>query len=207
MTQVKVPSDFPNVLKQYTKSALMTQPADLLAWTVAYFEALDGGDKVPVKRKVEQAENVLTIGTLDMVFRQFHLQKRVSAKRLEVAWVRLGLPLEELDAILTSGRFKRESVNIFKFTTLGSGYLAEGDIKQGMRIFCEIVTDDVDGGASRIPYDIFRQGYQYLAKVYNETSQVEAVLGFVKRKADKHHGFVAPRHFLHKNCPPMATPQ
>merc|ERR1712002_591924 len=93
-----------------------------------------------------------------MVFRQFHLQKRVSAKRLEVAWVRLGLPLEELDAILTSGRFKRESVNIFKFTTLGSGYLAEGDIKQGMRIFCEIVTDDVDGGASRIPYDIFSKG-------------------------------------------------
>ena len=37
---IQIPSDFPGILKQYTKAAIRTQPRDLLQWSAAYFRCL-----------------------------------------------------------------------------------------------------------------------------------------------------------------------
>ena len=51
--QIKVPPEFPEILKQFTKAAIRTQPADLLTWSAAYFEALSHGEEPPVKDRLE----------------------------------------------------------------------------------------------------------------------------------------------------------
>lgn len=47
--QIKIPSTFPYILKQYAKAAIRTQPYDLLQWTCAYFRALANSEIPPVK--------------------------------------------------------------------------------------------------------------------------------------------------------------
>lgn len=47
--QIKIPSTFPYILKQYAKAAIRTQPYDLLQWTCAYFRALANSEVPPVK--------------------------------------------------------------------------------------------------------------------------------------------------------------
>ena len=34
---IQIPPEFPKILKQYTKAAIRTQPADLLLWSASYF--------------------------------------------------------------------------------------------------------------------------------------------------------------------------
>ncbi len=34
--QIHIPSDFPDVLLQFSKAAIRTQPTDVLAWSAAY---------------------------------------------------------------------------------------------------------------------------------------------------------------------------
>jgi len=50
---VRIPPDFPKVLKQYTKAAIRTQPKDLILWSVAYFRCLADGEVPPVKERLE----------------------------------------------------------------------------------------------------------------------------------------------------------
>lgn len=33
--QIKIPAELPNILKEYTKAAIRTQPADVLQWSAA----------------------------------------------------------------------------------------------------------------------------------------------------------------------------
>jgi hypothetical protein len=34
--QIHIPSDFPDILLQFSKAAIRTQPTDVLAWSAAY---------------------------------------------------------------------------------------------------------------------------------------------------------------------------
>ena len=34
--QIPIPSDFPDILLQFSKAAIRTQPNDILAWSAAY---------------------------------------------------------------------------------------------------------------------------------------------------------------------------
>ena len=51
--QIKVPPAFPDILKQYTKAAIRTQPRDLVRWSAAYFLALANGERPPMKQRLE----------------------------------------------------------------------------------------------------------------------------------------------------------
>ena len=50
---IQIPSDFPGILKQYTKAAIRTQPRDLLLWSAAYFRCLARGEPPPAKDRLE----------------------------------------------------------------------------------------------------------------------------------------------------------
>jgi len=47
------------------------------------------------------------------------------------------------------------------------------DITEAMRIVCQILTSDPDGGASRIEFETFKTLYQYLASLSGEISQAQ----------------------------------
>ena len=34
--QIKIPPELPDILKQFTKAAIRTQPQDILAWSAAF---------------------------------------------------------------------------------------------------------------------------------------------------------------------------
>merc|ERR1712223_2137826 len=52
-SQISIPAELPDLLKQYTKAAIRTQPPDILQWSAAYFSSLANGDPLPVKRRLE----------------------------------------------------------------------------------------------------------------------------------------------------------
>ncbi|XP_038652803.1 ropporin-1-like protein isoform X2 [Scyliorhinus canicula] len=51
--QIEIPPEFPDILKQFTKAAIRTQPRDVLQWSAAYFAALSKGETLPVKERYE----------------------------------------------------------------------------------------------------------------------------------------------------------
>jgi hypothetical protein len=72
--QIRIPPKLPNILKQYTKAAMRTQPRDLICWTAAYFKALAEGVVPPVKDILEypqeESKDGLTLGYLRVLNNQ-----------------------------------------------------------------------------------------------------------------------------------------
>jgi hypothetical protein len=77
--QISIPSEFPDILLQFSKAAIRTQPSDVLAWSAAYvvfsnlthililfqnryFRALANGQTPPVKERTkDNLENIYSI--------------------------------------------------------------------------------------------------------------------------------------------------
>ena len=72
--QIEVPPKLPMILKQFCKSAIRTQPYDLLRWSSAYFHALANGEEPPTKLRLEYPPTCtaygLTTGFLKVLLRQ-----------------------------------------------------------------------------------------------------------------------------------------
>merc|ERR1711990_1288946 len=68
-SQISIPAELPDLLKQYTKAAIRTQPPDILQWSAAYFSSLANGEPLPVKRRLEPVVGTgLTVGNFDDEF-------------------------------------------------------------------------------------------------------------------------------------------
>jgi hypothetical protein len=74
LEQINVPAKLPSILKQFCKSAIRTQPFDLLKWSSAYFHALANCEEPPTKLRLEyppaSSAHGLTLGFLKVLFRQ-----------------------------------------------------------------------------------------------------------------------------------------
>ncbi|XP_006740984.2 ropporin-1-like protein [Leptonychotes weddellii] len=74
--QIRIPPELPDILKQFTKAAIRTQPADVLQWSAGYFSALSRGDPLPVKDRIEmpvatqKTDTGLTQGLLKVLHKQ-----------------------------------------------------------------------------------------------------------------------------------------
>jgi len=203
--QINIPSELPDILKQFTKSAIRTQPPDILAWSAAYFTALANGETLPVKRRLEAQGSGLTAGMLEMIISQFKGKDEVDVKMIEKRWKDIGLPMEQLREILTAGSFE-DSVNLSHFTAIGANYLGGGNMTEAMRTICHVLTQDADGGPNRIPFDTFKSMYEYLIRQRGDdsASQLDSVLAYLTEEADRQDGFVMPRNFLHPDCPSLS---
>ncbi|OXB65193.1 hypothetical protein ASZ78_004950 [Callipepla squamata] len=113
--QIKIPPELPDIMKQFTKAAIRTQPRDVLQWSAAYFTALSKGEPLPVKERMETP----------------------STK-------------QKTDTGLTPGLLK---------------VLHNQSLLSSMKHACEILTQDPEGGAARIPYETFSFLYCYLASI------------------------------------------
>ncbi|CAH8523993.1 unnamed protein product [Schistosoma turkestanicum] len=51
--QIQIPPALPDILKQFTKAAIRTQPKDVLKWSHAYFKAIAQNEVPPVKMRLE----------------------------------------------------------------------------------------------------------------------------------------------------------
>ena len=74
--QIQIPPELPDILKQFTKAAIRTQPKDLLSWAYAYFQAMANNEVLPVKERVEipvatqKTDTGLTPGLLRILNKQ-----------------------------------------------------------------------------------------------------------------------------------------
>ncbi|XP_057234574.1 ropporin-1-like protein [Malurus melanocephalus] len=200
--QIKIPPELPDILKQFTKAAIRTQPYDVLQWAAAYFSALSKGEPLPVKDRLEMALATgktgigLTPGLLKVLHNQLSSKDTVMVAELEEKWKDLGLPEAQLKAILQLDSFGEE-VEWMKFLALGCSVLGES-LLSSMKQACEILTTDPEGGAARIPFETFSFIYSYLARIDGEISETETeeFLEGIKTQADEHSGMVLIRHFL-----------
>ncbi|XP_010310193.2 ropporin-1-like protein isoform X1 [Balearica regulorum gibbericeps] len=200
--QIKIPPELPDILKQFTKAAIRTQPHDVLQWAAAYFSALSKGEPPPVKERIEMplaTEKTgagLTPGLLKILHKQLSPKGTVSVAELKEKWKHLCLPEEQLKAILQLDDFGEE-VEWMKFLALGCSVLG-GSLLGSMKHACEILTRDPEGGAARIPFGTFSFLYSYLASIDGEIPEekTEAFLHKIKEQANQQTGMVLLRNFL-----------
>ncbi|XP_067853292.1 ropporin-1-like protein isoform X2 [Heptranchias perlo] len=201
--QIEIPPDFPDILKQFTKAAIRTQPRDVLQWSAAYFAALSKGETLPVKERFEMPvatqknDTGLTPGLLKILHKQLSPKNYVDAYELEDKWKDLGLPIQRLKSILQLGNFENE-IEWMKFLALACSDLG-GSLFSALKYACEILTTDPTGGAAHIEFETFTFLYTYLAKMDGEIleSEVEEVLLCLQEDVDKQGGLIQPRNFKH----------
>uniref|UniRef100_A0A3Q3VU15 Ropporin-1-like protein n=1 Tax=Mola mola TaxID=94237 RepID=A0A3Q3VU15_MOLML len=173
--QINIPPQLPDILKDFTKSAIRTQPADLLQWSAAYFNALSKGECLPVKERLEMnvgtqmRDYKLTPGFLKVLHNQLSSRQTCSKDELQQKWQGLCLPMDQLEILLSLGSFASD-INWMDFFALGCSALG-GTILSSLKFACEILTDDEEGGAARIPFETFIKLYTYLAKLDGDIPQ------------------------------------
>lgn len=206
--QIVIPAGLPDILKEFTKAAIRTQPADLLQWSAAYFQALAKGEVPPVKDRLEQSlpsaeERLggLTKGALAVLHKQLDHKGTVTVEEVREKWQQIGCAQSKLEELLTIGNFSEE-VEWQKFLAL-TCTAVEKTLPAALRLLCEILSPDPEGGAARVPLGQLLSLYSFLAQVDGEVSreQVAAVAEFLTKEANRYNGTIGPQEFLHPSCP------
>ncbi|KAG9488108.1 hypothetical protein GDO78_007740 [Eleutherodactylus coqui] len=208
--QITIPPELPDLLKQFTKAAIRTQPPDVLQWSAAYFSSLSRGEPLPVTERVEmpvatqKTDTGLTPGLLRALHRQLASRVTVPVQEVEQKWKDLCLPQQQLDSILQLDHHGGE-VDWMQFLALACSALG-GSITTALKYACEILTEDPEGGAARIPLQTFIFLYKYLAQIDGDISDstIEEVIGALQEEAGKQGGMIQPRNFLSPQCPPLS---
>ncbi|XP_039983527.1 ropporin-1-like protein isoform X2 [Xiphias gladius] len=173
--QISIPPELPEILKNFTKAAIRTQPKDLLLWSAAYFSALSKGECLPIKDKLEmnvatqKTDTGLTPGLLKTLHKQLSPRQTCSKEELQRKWKGLCLPMDQLETLLSLGCFSSE-IYWMEFFALGCSALG-GTLMSSLKFACEILTEDEEGGAMRIPFDTFVKLYTYLAHLDGDMPQ------------------------------------
>ncbi|XP_008835854.1 ropporin-1-like protein [Nannospalax galili] len=195
--QIHIPPELPDILKQFTKAAIRTQPADVLQWSAGYFSALSRGDPLPVKDRIEmpvatqKTDTGLTQGLLKVLHKQCSHKEYVELADLEKKWKNLCLPVEKFRAILQLDPCE-DKIEWIKFLALGCSTLG-GSLITAMKNACEILTADPEGGPARIPFKSFAYIYQYLSGLDPElpAADTESYLATLKEKSEsKKNGMI-----------------
>ncbi|XP_063062785.1 ropporin-1-like protein [Engraulis encrasicolus] len=192
--QINIPPELPDILKQFTKAAIRTQPDDVLKWSAAYFAALSKGEALPVKERLEMGPKTgqtgLTPALLKVMHKQLSSKNPVHKPDLKQKWKGLCLPYEQLESILSLGNFIEE-INWMDFFALGCSVLG-GSLMGAMKHACEILTEEPQGSAARIPYATFAGLYTYLARLDGDIpqEQIDNFLQNLQESAAKENGMV-----------------
>ncbi|XP_073440188.1 ropporin-1-like protein [Dendrobates tinctorius] len=208
--QIHIPPELPDLLKQFTKAAIRTQPHDVLQWSAAYFHSLSRGEPLPVTDRVElpvatqRNDSGLSPGLLRVLHRQLSGRVLVPVEELEQRWRAVCLPQAQLLGLLELDP-PGTQVEWMKFLALACSALG-GSITTALKYACEILTEDPEGGAARIPQQTFVFLYSYLAQIDGDIadSTISEVLSALQAEAGKQGGMIQPRNFLSPQCPPLS---
>lgn len=199
--QIHVPPELPEILKQYTKAAIKSQPPDVLAWSAAYFRALANGEQPPVRDASANQSNNLTAGLLRVLNRQLGPRILCPLETIATKWDNLALPRNQFDRIVEIGKFEG---NIFwiKFFALACSSLS-ANLYETLKLSCEILAPE---GDSQIPLELFFEIYQYLANVDGTVppQNLREVRSYLYPISAKQDGFVSPKNFYNNaSCPTL----
>ncbi|XP_074549838.1 ropporin-1-like protein [Halichoeres trimaculatus] len=201
--QINIPPDLPDILKNFTKASIRTQPKDVLMWSMAYFNALSKGECLPVKDRLEmnvatqKTDTGLTPGLLKTLHKQLSQEQTCSKEELQKKWKGLCLPVEQLEILLFLGSFDSD-IDWLEFFALGCNALG-GTLISSLKFACEILTEDEEGGAARIPFTTFTKLYTYLAHLDGDMPQkhVDNFLSSLQAQVELQQGMIKPLDFIH----------
>eukprot|EP00066_Takifugu_rubripes_P004520 XP_003967948.2 PREDICTED: ropporin-1-like protein [Takifugu rubripes] len=205
--QIHIPPQLPDILKSFTKAAIRTQPTDVLQWAEAYFTALSKGEFLPVKERLEMniasqtTDTGLTPGLLKVLHKQLSQRQKCSRKELQNKWKGVCLPPEQLETLLSLGSFG-SVVDWMSFFALGCSTLG-GSLMTSLKFACEILTEDEEGGAARIPFTTFVKLYTYLAHLDGDIPQehMDRFLESLQERVDLQDGMIKPLDFINSPHP------
>ncbi|XP_041823432.1 ropporin-1-like protein [Melanotaenia boesemani] len=198
--QINIPPELPDILKNFSKAAIRTQPKDLLVWSAAYFSALAKGECLPVKERLEmnvatqKTDTGLTPGLLKTLHKQLSSRQTCSKEELQMKWKGLCLPMDQLETLLLLGSFESE-MNWMEFFALGCSALGR-TLMSSLRCACEILTNDEEGGPARIPFDTFVKLYTYLAHLDGDLQDhIDNFLSSLQPQVNKQNGMIQVSNF------------
>ncbi|VDK79615.1 unnamed protein product [Dibothriocephalus latus] len=181
--QIEIPPALPDIMKQFTKAAIRTQPKDPLEWS---YEALANKEVPPVKERLE-----MPISTTDKASAGIVLECKVEEK-----WLALALPLERLQEIWRIGNFGQD-VKWLHFLSLAATQIAPS-LAQTLCLLCELLTDEKDNASPPISFDLFCEIYRYLGSVDPNlpSEHIEQIILNLTFEAQQHCGRISKREFL-----------
>uniref|UniRef100_A0A8C4KIK9 Rhophilin associated tail protein 1 n=1 Tax=Dromaius novaehollandiae TaxID=8790 RepID=A0A8C4KIK9_DRONO len=170
------------VLIQYTKAAIQTQPPDLLQWSADYFTAVALGDIPPVKQGQERRPwskwKDLTPELLKVLHQRVGRRLIINADELAHMWKSLNLPKDLFASVINVGYFTEE-IEWLKFLALACRPIG---VVKTLKILCEVLSGDYDD--PRIPFSTLQFLYTYIAEKDGEisASHVRQVLNYLEQE-------------------------
>jgi len=213
--RVNVPTELPQILKQYTKNLLKTQPPNYVSWSAAYFTCLSENRPLPVKTRLEAADGSnLTIGLLEIIIDQIgKTSGSVNLAVLEKRWTELGLNEVDLADTLIRGKLiedikdiqedPAQLIDIQNFIAAAAMQIAGSqDLVGCMDICCQVLASDPSDRYHGTRFDIFAKLYKFLASVCQvEQSIQEKALRYLGAKAEANMGLLLPGAMFAETCP------
>jgi len=178
--KIEVPLYLTEILSEWTKAAIRTQPSDLLLWSQIYFSLKAIGKQPPVKQYLDPPDlklgpGGLTPNTLKALAKTLS-DEYETYDRIETMWNILSLKKKIFMEIIKIGNFKN-NIKSNEFIGIAAAYL-NNSLKGTMILLCDTLSTDDSSG---ILLEIFVEIYQYLARLNcvdivlssNENSVVE----------------------------------
>nr|XP_033802280.1 ropporin-1-like [Geotrypetes seraphini] len=198
--QMAIPLELPEMLKQFTKAAIKTQPPDVLQWSARYFTALQNGEPLPIKERQERMSLsnwvVLTPELLKILHTKMSGKLTIESGELLQMWRLMGLPVDLFENIMNVGHLA-EDVEWLKFLALACSSMGV-TIAKTLKIACEVLSSDCENGPPRIPFSTFQFLYTYLAEMDGEVSptQVNRMLNYIQQEIIGPDGLIKVTDFI-----------
>uniref|UniRef100_G3UJU6 Rhophilin associated tail protein 1 like n=1 Tax=Loxodonta africana TaxID=9785 RepID=G3UJU6_LOXAF len=185
--QICIPPELPELLKQFTKAAIRTQPQDLIQWAADYFGAMSRGENPPVRERSERVAlsnwAELTPELLKILHSRVAGRLIIHADELAQMWKVLSLPTDLFNSVMNVGRFTEE-IEWLKFLALACSSLG---VTQNLNVAwseCHHLGEEPNAGILGIPFSTFQFLYTYIAEVDGEisASHVSRMLNYIEQE-------------------------
>lgn len=232
---IQIPPEFPKILKQYTKAAIRTQPADLLLWSASYFRCLSNGEVPPTKERLEypppDSNNGLTQGFLRVLHKQVGHLEVVNLTTLKAKWRGVCLSLKNLEEILQSANCTTPYIKWKEFLVESVVHIlqnsdenarsegSEGNqkmskrkasvkISEAMQILIEVMAERSEGVATNLIDKDFIEMLMLVCKRQNmEKKMIVEVEEYFRKTGKRQSGILTFENLSSHDCPNLDNAQ
>ncbi|KAM4032621.1 ropporin-1-like isoform 2-T2 [Anomaloglossus baeobatrachus] len=196
--QMTIPTELPEILKQFTSATIIAQPPDLLEWSYMYFNAMKNGIKLPTEEHQRRQDIGKWVMLSSEILKELHKKVggrlTITSSELSQLWNDLLLPPVLFSHIILVGCLPEE-IEWLKFLALACNGLGV-TIAKTLKIVCEVLSEE-ENGPPCIPFSTFQLLYKFLAAVDGEVSetQVHQMLTYLEQKTTGSDGLIKALDF------------
>ncbi|XP_069944556.1 ropporin-1-like protein isoform X2 [Cherax quadricarinatus] len=201
ITEARVPASLPRILKDYTKSAIRTQPKDLLIWSMSK------GTPPPVKERLEfpvpESSSGISPGVLRVLHRQLNGEGSVTWEQLLEVCQAMGVAEETAqDAWHRAGGGDGGTVE-WDHILSHIAALSTHSMLEALQLVMLTLSDDPVG--HRVQCGTLLDHYHRLHTHTNitPTDQYTEAVNYLNDIANYQDGLLSPSDLSRSSCPPL----